>query len=70
MHINWTGKYISINKIKDTIVTTSVSTSTNQKNQVLHLGLHQLNPPPLDSKLTKKKKAWEEHKVLQRDKGM
>ena len=54
MHINWIGKDISINKIRDTIVTTSVGTSVNQRNWVLHLGLHHLNPPSLNSKLTRK----------------
>ena len=35
-----------------------------------HLGLHHLNPPSLDSNLTSKRKAWEEHKSDPRDKGM
>ena len=51
-------------------MTTTVSTSTNRRNQVLHLGLHHLNPPSLDGKLKRQRKYWEEHKVLQRDKGM
>ena len=41
-------------KSKITIVTTSVGTSTNLRNRVLHLGLHHLNPPSLDSNLTRK----------------
>ena len=47
MHINWTGKDISINKIRDTIVTTSVGTSSNPSNRVLYLGLHHFNPPSI-----------------------
>ena len=35
-------------------MTTSVGTSANWRNWVLHLGLHHLNPPSLDSKLTSK----------------
>ena len=62
---------ISINKNIDTIVTISAGTYSNLRNQVLHLGLHHFNPPSLNGKLTKQKKAWEEqHYVLQRDKGM
>ena len=56
-------------KIEITIVTTSVGTYTNQRNWVPHLGLHHFNPPSLDSKLTRKRQAWEEHKVLQETKG-
>ena len=62
MHINWTRKYISINKIRDTIVTTSVDTSMNWRNRVLHLGLHHLNLPSLDSKLTSKGKLGKNKK--------
>ena len=58
---------ISINKNRDTIVTTSVGTSSNPINRFLH----HFNPPSLNEKLTKQGKAWEEqHCVLQRDKGM
>ena len=64
MHINWTGKDISINKIRDTIVTTFVYTSVNRRNRVLHLGLHHLNPPSLNRNITKKRKYWEEHKGM------
>ena len=56
-------------KSEITIVTTSVSTSMNWRNRVLHMGLHHLNPPSSDSKLTKQRQAWEEHKVLQGTKG-
>ena len=49
--------------------TTSISTSVNRRNRVPHLGLHHFNPPSLDSKLTRKRKAWEEHKVFQGTKG-
>ena len=56
-------------KSEITRVTTSIGTSMNRRNQVLHLGLHHLNPPSLDSKLTKKRQAWEEYYVLQGTKG-
>ena len=63
-------KDISINIKSDiTMNTTSVGMSANQRNWVSHLGLHHFNPPSLDSKLTSKRKAWEEHKVLQETKG-
>ena len=65
MHINWTGKYISINKIRDTIVTTSVGTSANRRNRVLH----HLNPPSLDSKLTSKCKLGKNTKCSKGTKG-
>ena len=42
----------------------------NWKNGIPHLGLHHLNPPSLDSKLTSKRKSWEEHKNAPRVKGM
>ena len=48
--------------------TTSFGTSANRRNQVPHLGLHHFNPPSLDSKLTHKRKYWEEHKSAPRDK--
>ena len=35
-------------------VTTSAGKSMNQSNRVLHLGIHHLNPPSLDSNLTSK----------------
>ena len=44
--------------------------SANRRNRITHMGLHHLNPPSLDSKLTSKRKAWEEHKSAPRDKGM
>ena len=50
--------------------TTSVGMSVNRRNQVPHLGLHHFNPPSLDSKLTSKQQAWEQHKSAPRDKGM
>ena len=37
-------------------MTNSVGTSANQRNQVLHLGLHHFNHPSLDSKLKSKGK--------------
>ena len=42
---------ISINKNRDTIVTTSVGTSSNPRYRVLHLGLHHFNPPSLNGNL-------------------
>ena len=73
MHIIGQEKIFLLIKSEITIVTTSIGTSMNRRNRVLHLGLHHLNPPSLDSNLTSKGKLgkyWEEHKVLQRDKGM
>ena len=50
--------------------TTSVGTSANRRNGIPHLGLHQLNPPSLDNKLTSKRQDLEEHTSAPRDKGM
>ena len=50
--------------------TTYVDMSGNQRNWIPHLDLHHLNPPSLDSKLTRKRKAWEEHQSAPRNKGM
>ena len=50
--------------------TTSIGTSTNGRNWTPHLGLHHLTPPSLDSKLTSKSQAWEEHQRAPRDKGI
>ena len=61
MDINWTGKDISINKI----VTTSVGTSTNRRNRVLH----HLNPPSLNSKITSKGKIGNNTKWSKGTKG-
>ena len=60
---------ISINKNRDEIVTTSIGTSSNPRNQVLQLGLHHFNPPSLNGNLIKQRQAWEEHKVIQGTKG-
>ena len=57
-------------KLEITRVTTSIGMSMYRRNQVLHLGVHHLNPPSLDSKIKKQRQDWEEQKVLQRDKGM
>ena len=66
----WTGKDISINiKSEITMNTTSVSTSANRRNRVPHLGIHHFNPPSLNSDLTIKRQAWEEHQSAIRDKG-
>ena len=70
MHIIEQEKIFLLIKSEITIVTTYIGTSTNRRNQVLHLGLHHLNPPSLDSNLTKQRKSWEENIVLQMDKGM
>ena len=43
--------------------------STNQKNKFLHLGLHHLNPPSLDSKLTSKGKLGKNTKCSKGTKG-
>ena len=50
--------------------TTFVGTSMNRRNRIPHLGLHHFNPPSLDTKITSKRKAWEEQKSAPRDKGM
>ena len=70
MHINWTGKDISINKIR-------YYKSDNIYRHVYELEKLSppLGPPPPQSSISrqqahKQRKAWEEHKVLQRDKGM
>ena len=62
---NWTRKYISINKIRDYNSDNLYWHIYDRRNRVLH----HLNPPSLDSKLTKQMQAWEEHKVIQRKKG-
>ena len=50
-------------------MTTSVDTSTNRRNLVLHLGLHHLNPPYLDSKLIRKGKLGKNTKCSKGTKG-
>ena len=54
MHIIGEEKIFLLIKSNITQVTTSVGMSMNQRIWVLHLGLHHLNPPSLDSKLTRK----------------
>ena len=54
MHIIGQENIFLLIKSEITQVTTSVGTSVNWRNRVLHLGLHHLNPPSLDSKLTRK----------------
>ena len=56
-------------KLEITKVTTFVGTSTNRRNRVLHLGLHQLNPPSLDRKLTCKGKLGKNTKCSKGTKG-
>ena len=56
-------------KSEITQVTTSISTSSNRRNQVLHLGLHHLNPSYLDSNLTRKGKLGKNTKCSKETKG-
>ena len=69
MHIIGQENIFLLIKSYITQVTTSVSMSANWRNQVLHLGLHHLNPPSLDSKLTNKGKLGK-NTSAPRDKGM
>ena len=69
MHMYWIEKYISINKIRDTIVTTSVDTFANRRNRVLHLGLHHLNSPSLDRNITSKGNLGKNTKCSKGTKG-
>ena len=69
-HIKWTGKDISINQIRD-------YTSDNLYWHVCELEIMSPppRPPPPQSSISRyqahnQSQAWEEHKVLQRDKGM
>ena len=50
-------------------MTTSVGTSTNRRNLFLQLGLHHLNPPYLDSKLTSKGNIGKNTKCSKGTKG-
>ena len=50
-------------------MTTYVGTSTNQRNWVLHLGLHHLNPPSLNRKLISKGKLGKNTKCSKGTKG-
>ena len=56
-------------KSEITIVTTSVGTSTNQRNRFLDLGLHHLNPPSLSGKLTSKGNLGKNAKCSKGTKG-
>ena len=69
MHIIGQEKIFLLIKSEITMVITSVNTSTNHRNRVLHLGLHHLNPPSLDSKLTSKEKLWKNTKCSKGTKG-
>ena len=50
-------------------MTTSVGMSMNQRNQVLHLGLHHVNPPSLYNKLTSKGNLGKNTKFSKGTKG-
>ena len=50
-------------------VTTFVSTTVNHRNGVLHLSLHHLNPPSLNSNLTSKGKLGKSKKCSKGMKG-
>ena len=69
MHIIGQENIFLLIKLEITKVTTSISTSTNQRNQVRHLGLHHLNPPYLDSNLTRKGKLGKNTKCSKGTKG-
>ena len=69
MHIIGQKKIFLLIKSEITQVTTSVDTSVNRRNQVLHLGLHQLNSPSLDRKITNKGKLGKNKKYSKGTKG-
>ena len=69
LHMIGHEKIFLLIKSDITIVTTSINTSTNQRNRVLHLGLHHLNPPSLNSKLTRKGKLGKNTKCSKGTKG-
>ena len=69
MHIIGQENIFLLIKLEITIATTSVSTSMNRRNQVLHLGLHPLNPPSLSSKLTSKGNIGKNTKCCKGRKG-
>ena len=56
MHIIGQEKIFLLIKSEITQVKTSVGTSTKWRKRVLHLGLHHVNPPSLDSMFTRKGK--------------
>ena len=69
MHIIRQENIFLLIKSEITQVTTSVGTSTNQRNRFLHMGLHHLNPPSLDSKLTSKGNLGKNTKFSKGTKG-
>ena len=69
MHIIGHEKIFILNKSEITQMTTSIGTSANRRNWVLHLGLHHLNPPSLDSKITRKGKLGKNTKCSKGTKG-
>ena len=69
MHIIGQENIFLLIKSHITIVTTSVSTSTNGRNHVLYLGLHHLNPPYLDRNITSKSKLGKNTKCSKGTKG-
>ena len=70
MHIIRREKIFLLIESEITQVKTSISTSAKRRDWVLHLGLPHLNPPSLNSNLTSKRQAWEEHNSAPRDKGV
>ena len=69
MRIVGQKKIFLLIKSEITLNTNSVDTSANRRNQIPHLGLHHLNPPSLDRKLTSKGNLGKNTKVLQGTKG-
>ena len=69
MHIIGQEKISLLIKLEIAIVTTSFGMSTKWRNRVLHLGLHHLNHPSLDSKLTRKGNIWKNTKCSKGTKG-
>ena len=69
IHILGQEKIFLLIKSDITQVTTSVDTFANRRNQFLHLALHHLNPPSIDSKLTSKGKLQKNTKCYKGTKG-
>ena len=69
MHIFGQENIFLLIKSDITQVKTAFGTSVNQRNRVLHLGLHNLNPPSLDSNITRKGNIGENTKCSKGTKG-
>ena len=69
MHIIGHENIFLLIKLEITIVTTSVGMFTKWRNQVLHLGLHHLNPPSLDRNLKKQRQVGKNTKCFKWTKG-